>query len=100
MATLCYGEDRGGERLCPIRENCYRYTQPTPGRDRLGALPFDFATQRCDLFISNTPDNEHVRTAAYYLWLRLGRPEGQAELIWQRAMREAETSTGRAPKPS
>jgi hypothetical protein len=32
-----------------------------------------------------TKDEEHIRTAAYYLWLEEGQPEGQHLEHWERA---------------
>jgi hypothetical protein len=32
-----------------------------------------------------TGSEDHIRTAAYYIWLDEGRPEGHAEAHWQRA---------------
>ncbi len=92
--THCFGVD--GPRVCPLKDDCYRHTQPSPGRDRLGALPFDFARGTCALFVSNVPSDEFVRTSAYYLWLAAGRPEGRALAFWDRAQRQARAALGRA----
>jgi len=49
-----------------------------------------------------TPEitEEHVREAAYHIWNNAGRPEGQAEEHWFRALDElqAKTETKAAPK--
>lgn len=85
----CYGDG------CPLRDDCYRYTQPSPGRDAFGRLPYDPQRGTCDYFVSNQPTDEQIRTAAYYIWLREGRPSGCAERHWQEAYQSWCRSTGR-----
>jgi hypothetical protein len=80
---------------CPLRADCYRHTQPSPGRDRFAALPYDPASQGCAYFHSNLPTDEQVRAAAYYLWLREGRPDGRADIHWREAYTALCRSTGR-----
>ena len=88
--VYCYGD------CCPLRFGCYRHTQPMPGRDRYAALPYDAATGACAEFVSNLPDERAVREAAYYIWLRRGRPEGQAAAHWREAFEMLCASMGRA----
>jgi len=92
MTTICLG--RNATRFCPIRNDCYRFTHPTPGRDRFD-LPYNFENRQCDLFVTNIPTEEFIRTCAYYLWIRLGRPEGRSEEIWYQAKQSAEAAYGR-----
>ncbi|MEX5727062.1 sRNA-binding protein [Rhodovulum iodosum] len=42
-----------------------------------------------------TPTEDQIRTAAYYLWLEEGRPEGKADDHWARA--RAQLSAGTTP---
>lgn len=84
---------------CPSKAECYRHTQPSPGRDALASLPYDFATASCDLCISNRPTEDWIRGAAYYIWLHAGRPEHRAEEHWNAAYRRACASTGRTLAP-
>ena len=91
--TRCYG--KVGDRQCPLREDCYRYTYPHAGRDYFGGLPYDAQTNSCELFISNLPTEEEIRTAAYHIWQREDEPEGQAEAYWEQARRECYRSRGR-----
>jgi len=83
----CFGQL--GDWSCPLKDDCYRHTQPTPGRDRFGQLPYDFPSQSCAYFVSNQPSEEFLRTSAYYLWLAAGKPEGHAEHFWAQAVRQA-----------
>ena len=83
---------------CPLRMDCYRHTQPAPGRDRFAALPLDEAAGRCDWFVPNQPDEAQIREAAYYIWLREGRPAGRADQHWEAAYRSLCASMGRAPE--
>lgn len=85
----CYGDG------CPLRGDCYRHTQPTPGRDRFGASPYDALTQQCEQFVTNIPDEDFVRESAYHIWLRRGRPEGCAAEHWREAYEQACRSMGR-----
>ena len=32
---------------CPLRAECYRHTQPSPGRDAFAVLPYNLATGTC-----------------------------------------------------
>ena len=75
----CYGDG------CPFKDDCYRYTQPSPGRDAFGVLPYDARSGTCGYFLSNLPTEEQVRTTAYYMWLRDGCPEQRADQHWQEA---------------
>jgi hypothetical protein len=93
---FCYGVD--GDFICPIKANCYRHTQPTPGRDRLTRLPFDFAAGDCPLFVSNIPGEEFVRQSAYYLWLAAGKPAGCDVAIWMQAKAQTDALMGRDAK--
>jgi hypothetical protein len=90
---FCYGVD--GDFICPIKSDCYRHTQPMPGRDRLTRLPFDFVANACAMFVSNVPSEEFVRQSAYFLWLAAGRPEGRDVAFWTQATKQAEASMGR-----
>jgi hypothetical protein len=85
----CVGE------TCPLRHDCYRHTQPSPGRDRFGSLPYDPATGTCDHFVSNIPSEALTRTTAYYIWQRHGCPEGRAQEHWGEAYASLCGSTGR-----
>ena len=80
---------------CPFRHDCTHHTQPNPGRDQFGALPYDAETHHCDAFVSNIPDAATIRESAYYLWLRRSCPSDQAEAIWAEAERLLCISTGR-----
>ena len=84
----CFGQN--GDWSCPLKDECYRHTQPTPVRDRFGELPYDFQNQSCAYFVSNRPSEEFLRTSAYYLWLAAGQPEGESDRFWQRACEQAE----------
>ncbi|HSH03658.1 MAG TPA: DUF2934 domain-containing protein [Anaerolineae bacterium] len=88
--TRCYGHD------CPLRDDCYRYTMPRPGRDALARVPYDEETGSCQYFYSNEPSEEGIRLTAYHIWLREGKPEGEAEAHWERAYEELCRSMGRA----
>lgn len=79
MMLRCSGQN------CPLRTDCYRYTQPHYGRDAFGQSPFDVWQARCDYFVSNWPSEEHIRHTAYFIWLAEGRPADKAEEHWQRA---------------
>ena len=81
---------------CPIRTECYRHTQPSPGRDAFASLPYDPATGTCDRFESNLPDVALIRETAYHIWLRAGCPENRANEHWDAAYRSLCLSTGRA----
>jgi len=94
--TTCYGSNI--HHSCPIQNDCYRFTQPTPGRDSFGSLPFNFEANSCEFFVTNSPTDEQIRDAAYFTWLRLGQPEGSAETIWLQAQRDAEASLGRTAR--
>ncbi|HEU4326840.1 MAG TPA: DUF2934 domain-containing protein [Roseiflexaceae bacterium] len=85
----CYGDG------CPLRGDCYRFTQPSPGRDAFGSLPYDAAAGECDYFVSNLPSEEAVRAAAYYIWLREGRPGGREQPHWDEAYHSLCRSMGR-----
>ncbi len=75
----CYGDG------CPIKEDCYRFTQPYPRRDAFGASPYNHITNSCQHFYSNIPEESAIRDAAYYIWLRNGKPENQAQQHWDEA---------------
>ena len=85
----CYGD------LCPLRTDCYRHTQPSPGRDRFTALPYNAVSGTCDYFHSNEPTEALIRETAYYLWLREGCPDNCADEYWAEAYRNLCLSTGR-----
>lgn len=85
----CPGSD------CPLRANCYRHTQPSPGRDAFAALPYDVTTNTCEWFHSNEPDEALIRETAYYIWLRSGRSEGRGHEHWREAYLSLCRSTGR-----
>lgn len=93
--TFCFGIDKRG--TCPLRDDCYRHTMPTRARDSFGAMPYSFDSKSCDHFISNIPSEDFIRVSAYYVWMVLGKPEGQSETIWLHARRSAEESFGRKP---
>ena len=80
---------------CPLREDCCHHTQPAPPRAAFGALPYDAATGACAYFSSNVPGEAAVREAAYYLFLRAGRPGGQGDEHWDEAYRNLCAGTGR-----
>ncbi len=84
---------------CPLRGDCYRHTQPSPGRDRFASLPYDAATDTCAWFLTNVPDDALIRETAYYIWLRAGRPEQRAAAHWDEAYRSLCLSTGRLEAP-
>ncbi len=86
----CYGTD------CPLRADCYRYTNPAPGRDAFGRPPYDAANNTCAYWITNVPTEAQIRDAAYFIWLREGRPAGQAAMHWAAAERAWQLSLGRA----
>ncbi|HEY9839572.1 MAG: DUF2934 domain-containing protein [Candidatus Sericytochromatia bacterium] len=86
----CHGGD------CPLKTDCYRYTQPYVKRDAFGAPPYDPATGSCEYFHSNQPDPDFIRTSAYHLWLSHGKPSGRDLEFWDEAWRKACESTGRA----
>lgn len=82
---------------CPLRMECYRYTQPSPGRDRFASLPYDSAAVACDWFVTNQPSDTLIRETAYYIWLSSGCPEHRAQEHWDEAYRILCVSTGRLP---
>lgn len=90
MPLYCPGQG------CPLRSDCYRHTQPSPGRDRFAALPYRAESGTCDSFITNIPSQESIRDAAYYIWLRCGRPAGHALDHWDEAYQSLCRSTGRS----
>jgi len=81
---------------CPLRAACYHHTQPSPGWDAFGALPYDAATESCAWFHSNVPGEAQTRETAYSLWLRNGCPEHQALAHWSEAYLSLCRSTGRS----
>jgi hypothetical protein len=89
MLLYCYGSG------CPLREECYRHTQPAPGRDAFAALPYDATTGTCAYFATNQPSDALVRETAYYIWLRNGCPENRATEHWYEAYLSLCLSTGR-----
>ncbi len=40
----CYGDD------CPVKADCYRYTQPYTKRDAFGRIPYNYEKENCDYF--------------------------------------------------
>lgn len=81
---------------CPLRADCYRHTQPAPGRDRFASLPYDPAAGTCEWFCSNQPAEALIRETAYYIWLRAGCPENCADEHWRAAYLSLCRSSGRA----
>jgi hypothetical protein len=92
---FCFGQL--GEWSCPLKDDCFRHTQPTPGRDRFAELPYDFQSQRCSYFVSNRPTEDFLRTSAYFLWVAAGRPDGDADRFWHQAQRRAQAAFGTSP---
>jgi hypothetical protein len=80
---------------CPLRAECYRHTQPSPGRDAFGSLPYDAATGSCAHFHTNLPSEALIRETAYYIWLRSGRPQGRDLEHWYEAYLSLCLSSGR-----
>lgn len=95
--TLCPGGD------CPLRSRCYRFRAVAYGRqDSFGAPPWSAATGTCDSFFDVErlmPTEDAVRTRAYHLWERAGRPEGQALAHWHQARVELLTAVDALLKP-
>jgi hypothetical protein len=89
MLLYCHGGQ------CPLRLECYRHTQPSPGRDAFASLPYDAAKRSCESFYTNAPGEALVRETAYYIWLRNGRPAGHDLEHWDEAYRSLCLSTGR-----
>jgi hypothetical protein len=87
---LCYGTN------CPMSLECYHHTQPNPGRDAFGALPYDLELEKCDQFISNLPSQDLIATTAYYTWLRNGCPEDRDLEHWNEAFISLCISFGRS----
>lgn len=87
----CYGEG------CPLRTECYRHTQPSPGRDAFGSLPYNPETQSCDQLYSNMPTQALINETAYYVWQRAGCPENRALEHWYQAYLSLCVSSGRIP---
>jgi hypothetical protein len=80
---------------CPLCAECYRHTQPSPGRDAFASLPYDNATATCAWFHSNMPSEALIRETAYYIWLRNGCSDGHATEHWREAYLSLCQSTGR-----
>ncbi|MDX2212240.1 MAG: DUF2934 domain-containing protein [Oculatellaceae cyanobacterium bins.114] len=80
---------------CPLCNDCYRHTQPSPGRDRFASLPYDATTGTCEWFQSNQPSEVLIRETAYYIWRRNGCPEHCAQEHWDEAYQSLCLSTGR-----
>ena len=89
MILYCYGEP------CPLRDDCYRHTQPSRGRDAFGSVPYDAVRGTCDHFYSNVPSEALVRETAYYLWQRSGCPVGRSTEHWDAAYLSLCQSSGR-----
>lgn len=83
-----------GDR-CPLRSECYRHTQPSPGRDRFASAPYDATAGTCAWFEPNQPSEALVREAAYYIWQRDGCPDNRAQEHWDEAYLSLCRSTGR-----
>ncbi len=92
MILHCYGGH------CPFKEDCYRYTQPNPGRDAFGNIPYNTETNHCEYFYSNIPSEELIRQTAYFIWQGHGRPENSAQQDWDEAYRSLCESLGRTQK--
>jgi hypothetical protein len=81
--TLCHGQG------CPVKENCVRSTQEVLGRQNFfGQLPYNFALNTCDYFISNRPNVNQIRKLAYEIWIRNGCQEGKAVEYWLQAEKQ------------
>ena len=80
---------------CPLKEECYRFTQPSPGRDAFPASPYNHAAGACEQFYSNIPNEELVRETAYHIWQRNGHPEGRQVEHWYEAYLSLCLNTGR-----
>lgn len=85
----CYGKN------CPIKEDCYHFTQPYVKRNAFAQSPYNHTTQSCEHFYSNIPKEEFIRESAYHIWLREGKPENKALDHWNEAYISACISTGR-----
>ena len=85
----CYGTG------CPLALECYHHTQPNPGRDAFGALPYDLERVTCAEFITNLPSQDLIQQTAYYLWLRSGKPENRDLEHWSEAYDSLCISSGR-----
>jgi hypothetical protein len=85
----CYGDG------CPLRADCYRATNPAPGRDAFGRLPYDPVSGACEYFVTNLPTEAQIRDSAYFIWLRAGRPSGREDDHWEEARRSWLASLGR-----
>lgn len=49
---------------------------------------------------TETVNDDHIRTAAYYIWLAEGQPKGMDEVHWHRARAELGTDRAQAEKPA
>ena len=81
--TLCPGKN------CPIRQNCYRFTDKIPGRKNFFAsVPYQVTTNSCDYFISNRPDDNKIRLKADQIWQQMGCPNHKSVEYWLQAEKE------------
>lgn len=81
--TRCIGTD------CPIKQNCYRFTNKIFGRqDFFAKVPYDFITHSCNHFMSNRPDENTIRLRAYEIWQKMGYPDGKSLEHWLQAEKE------------
>jgi hypothetical protein len=85
----CYGGK------CPIKEDCYRFTQPYIKRNAFAEAPYNHETNTCEYFYSNIPEEEMIRITAYYVWLRNGMPQNKDLEHWYEAYHSLCLSTGR-----
>lgn len=95
--TMCPGG------ACPLRDGCFRYrAQPDARQDWFGRAPYDDAAKGCEQFWSleaMAPDEATIRTRAYFLWERDGRPEGRADAHWRAARAELEDALAARLRP-
>jgi hypothetical protein len=68
-------------------------------KNAFSSIPYDFATNSCEYFCSNAPNEEVIRLTAYYIWLRQGKPENRDFEHWQEAYKSLCASMGRNEKP-
>jgi Protein of unknown function (DUF2934) len=81
--TMCLGQN------CPIKQDCYRFTAKIRGRQNFfGEAPYNFATNSCEHFISNRPDDDKICLRAYEIWQQTGYPDGKSVEHWLQAENE------------
>ena len=80
--TSCNGKE------CPIKHNCDRFILKSKISGRINAFtntPYNFATDSCDYFVPNAPDEEAIRLKAYEIWQQAGSIEGKSLEYWLQA---------------